>query len=63
MNKLLTKSMDIIRSKHKNSTIKKNTEDTETETLDNKGLQQKANKTLKDNVEYAELNTLVKKIK
>ena len=60
---ILRESMDIIQNKTQQSTIKKNIEDTEIESLDKKReeLRQKANKTLKDKVEYAEPNNLVKK--
>ena len=55
--------MDTIQNKTQKSTIKKSIEDTEIENLDKKRkeLKQKTNKTLKDKVEYAELNKLVKK--
>ena len=55
--------MDTIQNKTQKSTNKKNIEDTEIENLDKKRreLRQKTNKTLKDKVEYAELNKLVKK--
>ena len=55
--------MDTIQNKTQKSTIRKNTEDTEIESLDKerKELRQKANKTLKDKGDYAELNRLVKK--
>ena len=63
MNKILRESMDTIQNKKQKFTIKKNNEDTEIESLDKKRkeLRQKANKTLKDMVEYSELNKLVKK--
>ena len=50
--------MDTIQNKTQKSTIKKSGEDTGTERLDKKRkeLRQKPNKTLKDKVEYAELN-------
>ena len=55
--------MDTIQNKTQKSTVKKSFGDTEIENLDKKGkeLRQKANKTLKDKVEYTELNKLVKK--
>ena len=55
--------MDTILNKTQKSTIKKGTEDTETESLDmkRKELRQKANKTLKGKAEYAGHNKLVKK--
>ena len=50
--------METTQNKIQKSTTKKCTEDTENESLDKKRieLRQKANKTLKDKVEYAELN-------
>ena len=55
--------MDTIQNNTQKSSIEKSIEDTEIENLDKKRkeLRQKANKTLKDKVEYAELNKLVKK--
>ena len=55
--------MDTIQNQTKKSTTEKSIEDTEIENLDKKRkeLRQKTNKTLKDKVEYAELNKLVKK--
>ena len=55
--------MDTIQNKTQKSTIKKSTEDTEIERLDNerKELRQKANKTLRDKIKCAKLNKLVKK--
>ena len=55
--------MDTIQNQTRKSTIEKSIEDTEIENLDKKRkeLRQKTNKTLKDKVEYAELNKLVKK--
>ena len=55
--------MDTIQNKTQKSTIKNSIEDTEIENLDKKRkeLRQKTSKTLKDKVEYAELNKLVKK--
>ena len=55
--------MDTIQNQTQKSTNKKSIEDTEIENLDKKRkeLRQKTNKTLKDKVEYAELNKLVKK--
>ena len=55
--------MDTIQNQTQKSTIEKSIEDTEIENLDKKRkeLRQKTNKTLKDKVEYAELNKLVKK--
>ena len=63
MNKILRESMDTIQNKTQKFTIKKSVEDTETESLvkKRKELRQKTNKALKDEVEYAELNELVKK--
>ena len=63
MNELFTKAMDTMQKKTRKSTIKKCTEDTEIESLakKKKELQLKANKTLKDKVDYVELNKLVKK--
>ena len=63
MNTILRESMDTIQNKTQKSTIKKSIEDTETENLNKKRkeLRQKTNKTLKDKVEYAEVNKLVKK--
>ena len=63
MNTVLRESMDTIQNQTQKSTIEKSTEDTEIENLDKKRkeLRQKTNKTLKDKVEYAELNKLVKK--
>ena len=60
---MMTESMDTIQNKTQKSTIKKSTEDTETESLDKKRkeLRQKANSTLKDKAECAELKKLVKK--
>ena len=54
--------MDTIQNQTQKSTIKKSTEDTEIESLDRKRkeLRQKASKTLKHKVEYAEINKLVK---
>ena len=64
-NKLLKESMDTMQNVKSKSTTKKSNEDTETEILDKKRKKKqkktKTNKTLKDTVEYAELNTLVKK--
>ena len=62
----MNKSLQNLRTPYKikqKSTIKKSTEDTEIESLHRKRkeLWQKANKTLKDKAEYAELNKLVKK--
>ena len=55
--------MDTIQNQTQKSTIEKSIEDTEIENLDKKRkeLRQKTNKTLKDKVEYAELNKLVTK--
>ena len=55
--------MDTIQNKTQKSTIKKSIEDTEIENLDKKRkeLRQQTNKTLKDKIEYAKLNKLVKK--
>ena len=55
--------MNTIQNKAQKSTIKKSTEDTEIESLDRKRkeLRQKARKTLKDKVVYAEFNKLVEK--
>ena len=63
MNAILRESMDTIQNKTQKSTVKKSIEDTEIENLDKKRkeLRQKTNKTLKDKVEYAEHNKLVKK--
>ena len=63
INTILRESMDTIQNKTQKSTIKKSIEDTEIENLDEKrkDFRQKTNKTLKDKVEYAELNKLVKK--
>ena len=63
MKKIPKEPMDTIKNETQNSIIKKSTEDTETESLDKKRkeLQQKANKTLTDRAECAELNKLVKK--
>ena len=63
MKTILRESMDTIQNKTQKSTIKKNIEDTEIEILDKKRkeLRQKANKTLKDKEEYAELKKLVKR--
>ena len=63
INRILTNSMDTIQNKTQKSTIKKSTEETEIYSLDNKRkeLLQKANRTLRDKVEYSELNKLVKK--
>ena len=64
MNKILKEPMDTTQNEiPQYSTIKKSAEDTETETLDKKKkeLWQKANKTLKDKGEYAELDKFVKK--
>ena len=63
MNTVLREAMDTIQNQTQKSTTEKSTEDTEIENLDKKRkeLRQKTNKTLKDKVEYAELNKLVKK--
>ena len=63
MNTVLREAMDTIQNQTQKSTTKKSIEDTEIENLDKKRkeLRQKTNKTLKDKVEYAELNKLVKK--
>ena len=63
MNTILRESMDTIQNTTQKSTIKKSIEDTEIENLDKKRkqLRQKTNRTLKDKVEYAKLNKLVKK--
>ena len=65
MNTVLREAMDTIQNQTQKSTTKKSIEDTEIENLDKKRkeLRQKTNKTLKDKVEYAELNKLVKKKK
>ena len=53
----MSETMGTIQNKTRKSTIKKSAEDIEIESLDKKRkeLRQKANKTLKDKVEYAEL--------
>ena len=63
MNTDLREAMDTIQNQTQKSTTEKSIEDTEIENLDKKRkeLRQKTNKTLKDKVEYAELNKLVKK--
>ena len=74
MNTVLREAMDTIQNQTQKSTTEKSIEDTEIENLDKKRkelrqktnkkrkeLRQKTNKTLKDKVEYAELNKLVKK--
>ena len=63
MNTVLREAMDTIQNQTQKSTTEKSIEDTEIENLDKKRkeLRQKANKTLKDKVEYAELNKLMKK--
>ena len=63
MNTVLREAMDTIQNQTQKSTIEKSIEDTEIENLDKKRkeLKQKTNKTLKDKVEHAELNKLVKK--
>ena len=63
MNTVLRKAMDTIQNQTQKSTTEKSIEDTEIENLDKKRkeLRQKTNKTLKDKVEYSELNKLVKK--
>ena len=63
MNTVLREAMDTIQSQTQKSTTEKSIEDTEMENLDKKRkeLRQKTNKTLKDKVEYAELNKFVKK--
>ena len=63
MNTVLRETMDTIQNQTQKSTTEKSIEDTEIENSDKKRkeLRQKTNKTLKDKVEYAELNKLVKK--
>ena len=63
MNTVLREAMDTIQNQTQKSTTEKSIEDTEIENLDKKRkeLRQKTNKALKDKVEYAELNKLVKK--
>ena len=63
MNTVLREAMDTIQNQTQKSTTEKSIEDTEIENLDKKRkeLRQKTNKTLKDKVEYAELNKSVKK--
>ena len=63
MNTVLREAMDTIQNQTQKSTTEKSIEDTEIENLDKKRkeLIQKTNKTLKDKVEYVELNKLVKK--
>ena len=63
MNTVLREAMDTIQNQTQKCTTEKSIEDTEIENLDKKRkeLRQKTNKTLKDKVEYAELNKLVKK--
>ena len=63
MNTVLREAMDTIQNQTQKSTTEKSIEDIEIENLDKKRkeLRQKTNKTLKDKVEYAELNKLVKK--
>ena len=63
MNTVLREAMDTIQNQTQKSTTEKSIEDTEIENLDKKRkeLRQKTNKTLKDKIEYAELNKLVKK--
>ena len=63
MNTVLREAMDTIQNQTQKSTTEKSIEDTEIENLDKKRkeLRQKTNKTLKDKVEYAELNKLVKR--
>ena len=55
--------MDTIQNQTQKSTTEKSIEDTEIENLDKKRkeLRQKTNRTLKDKVEYAEVNKLAKK--
>ena len=55
--------MDTIQNQTQKSTTEKSIEDTEIENLDKKKkeLRQKTNRALKDKVEYAEVNKLVKK--
>ena len=63
MSTVLRESIDTIQNQTQKSTMEKSIEDAEIENLDKKRkeLRQKTNKALKDKVEYAELNKLVKK--